>query len=408
MSEAALHAAIARVAAGAAAGVLQPLPLVAHSLSAVQAALRQMSQARHVGKVVVRAPALAAQPASSSSSCGEVMVTGGLGTLGTQVAAWLAQQQARQLTLLGRSGRAVDGTDSLALAQPGSAAFAAAVALAMCDAASGENAAGLAAGSGRPLAGLVHAGGVLADGVLGSQTLASLRTVYAPKVDAAAQLGARALAAQPGAFELLFSSVAALLGSPGQANYSAANSWLDAAAQRAQQAGGVAASVQWGAWAGAGMAANDASTAARVARTGMALLAPSQGLAVLEALLVPAQQSRAAAPAPAVLAATPFVWDTLMQRFAGEHPPAFFSEFALEAAAASGSTASGSSNSRGRSARGKPAVVSGVSAADRKAAVLAQVQDAARGILGADVGPEEPLMAAGLDSLGAGALCHAN
>ena len=70
MSEHALHAALSRVAAGVAAGALRPLPQVTHSLSAVQAALRQMSQARHVGKVVVRAPALASEPGTSSSGSG--------------------------------------------------------------------------------------------------------------------------------------------------------------------------------------------------------------------------------------------------------------------------------------------------------------------------------------------------
>lgn len=67
MSESALNTALSRVATGVAAGTLRPLPQVLHSLSAVQAALRQMSQARHVGKVVVRAPALAAQPSIQGS-----------------------------------------------------------------------------------------------------------------------------------------------------------------------------------------------------------------------------------------------------------------------------------------------------------------------------------------------------
>ncbi len=84
---------------------------------------------------------------------------------------------------------------------------------------------------------------------------------------------------------MLFSSVASLLGSPGQANYSAANAALDAAASGMAASGLPALSVQWGAWAGSGMAAADAGTVARVERTGMALVQPSRGLAALSAAL---------------------------------------------------------------------------------------------------------------------------
>jgi acyl carrier protein len=240
----------------------------------------------------------------------------------------------------------------------------------------------------------MHAGGVLADRVLSSQTLGSLRTVFAPKVQAAAQLSA-AYSRQPDAFQLLFSSVAALLGSPGQANYSAANSALDAAAQRAQQAGTAASSMQWGAWAGAGMAANDAGTAARVERTGMALLPPQQGLSVLEGMLAPAQQLTVPPP---LLAASAFAWDKFMRRF-GPAAPAFFSEFAAAPTGASSAPAGGSSLQKQQ--RGAAGAGSGLSAADRKAAVQAQVQEAVRSIMGADISADEPLMAAGLDSLGA-------
>ena len=388
MSEAALHTVLTRVSAGVAAGGLKPLPQVAHSLTEVQAALRQMSQARHVGKVVVRAPTLQAQQGSG----GAVAISGGMGTLGTQVASWLARH--RHLHLLGRTGRAAESAASqgLALLQPGSAAFAAAVTLAMCDTSCAEDAAS-SGSSRRPLAGIIYAGGVLADGVLSSQTLGGLRTAFASKAQAAAQLG-NAHSRQPTAFQLLFSSVAALLGSPGQANYSAANATLDAAAQRAQLSGVTATSVQWGAWAGAGMAAGDASTAARVERTGMALVQPERGLAVLGGLLV------ASSPAPPLLAATPFAWDKFLRRFAssGQTPPAFFGEFAAaaELASAGGAVAASGSGGSGRHAR-----AGGMAPAERKAAVLAQVQDAVRGILGADIGSDEPLMAAGLDSLGA-------
>ena len=183
---------------------------------------------------------------------------------------------------------------------------------------------------------------------------------------------------------LLFSSVAALLGSPGQANYSAANSVLDAAAQRAQLAGAPAASVQWGAWAGAGMAAQDASTAARLERLGMGLLSISSGLAALAAAV---GSSGGGGSGAAVLAAVPFRWRQLVA--AARKPlPQRFAPYASGAATVT------------RRASTAPAPAALAAALDA-AEVQAAVEDAVRGILGADVGADEPLMAAGLDSLGA-------
>ena len=176
--------------------------------------------------------------------------------------------------------------------------------------------------------------------------------VAAPKHTALCNLSQQA-AAVPLSLQLLFSSVAALLGSPGQANYSAANGAMDAAAQHAQQAGTVATSVQWGAWAGAGMATNDASTASRLERLGLGLIPISSGL---QALAVAVAGSTSSGP---VLAAVPFRW------------PQFVA-----------------------------AATSSLPAVDA-ATVEAAVREAVRGILGTDVGAGEPLMAAGLDSLGA-------
>jgi KR domain len=79
--------------------------------------------------------------------------------------------------------------------------------------------------------------------------------------------------------------VAALLGSPGQANYSAANAALDGLAERLRVRGAVAVSVQWGAWAGGGMAARDAGTAQRVQRMGLGLIHADTGVAWLSRLL---------------------------------------------------------------------------------------------------------------------------
>ena len=88
------------VAAGAGAGVLRPLPVVAHGLGSVAAALRQMSQARHVGKIIINAPA-ERQQLLPHQQPGLVAIPGGLGYLGSLVAAWLAQQGVQHLLLLG-------------------------------------------------------------------------------------------------------------------------------------------------------------------------------------------------------------------------------------------------------------------------------------------------------------------
>jgi len=255
-----------------------------------------------VGKVVVScgmAPsALGSVPSSSPSSgsgskgglppCapllgGRVAISGGLGALGLLIAQWLVQQGVQHILLLGRSAR----TSSAASQQlrqvwqgPAQATMAA------CDAGCAEDMAAVLAPASRPvhlppLSAVLHAGGVLADATLRNQSLAGLRKVMGAKVAGLPHLlGAAQL--QPGAHHVLFSSVASLLGSPGQANYSAANAALDAAASAWQRTGLPAVSMQWGAWAGGGMAAGDAITAARVERSGMSLIQPEQGLLALE------------------------------------------------------------------------------------------------------------------------------
>ena len=218
---------------------------VVHSLSAVQAALRQMSQARHVGKIVVRAPA---GQAAQAAPAGTVLVTGGLGTLGSLTAAWVARNSALRVHATGRTGRFTSDVATAAAAASGSmslagllaGSFADMLSMTSADSAAAEDAQLLLSSraGGTGVVGILHASGVLADATLRNQTLQGLRTAWAPKVSALQQLGG-AYSRQPGAFQLLFSSIAALLGSPGQANYSAANATLDAMAHGAEaQVGG--------------------------------------------------------------------------------------------------------------------------------------------------------------------------
>lgn len=99
MPERCLHGALLRVASGLCLADVQPLPLVVYPLHKAQGAMRQLAQARHVGKVVVH------QAELDFAAHGTTMITGGLGGLGRRVACWLAEEGAQHLVLTGTTGR---------------------------------------------------------------------------------------------------------------------------------------------------------------------------------------------------------------------------------------------------------------------------------------------------------------
>ena len=185
------------------------------------------------------------------------MMSGGLGSLGLLVATWFVSRSPAPLWLLGRSGR-VTGQDSVLqrLWMAG-----ACISARRCDAGCAEEASGLAAPS-QPLQGFLHAGGVLQDATVGNMTLARCRAVFAPKVVGLHNMDTM-MGVSPMQSVVLFSSIASLLGGVGQANYSAANAALDAAASVRQAQGVAGSSVQWGTWAEGGMATRDPSTIQR-------------------------------------------------------------------------------------------------------------------------------------------------
>jgi len=406
-----LQAAMQQVAKGVAAGILRPLPLAAHGLTSVAAALRQLSQARHVGKVVVSScPHLSSSSSTASSSPinphGRVAISGGLGSLGLLIAQWLAQQGVQHILLLARSARTTSAASQhLSQLWQGQAQ----AVVTACDAGCTEDVTAALAPPSHihhtppPLSAVLHAGGVLADATLRNQSLAGLRKVMGAKVSGLPHLlGSAQL--QPGAHHVLFSSVASLLGSPGQANYSAANAALDAAASAWQHTGQPTVSVQWGAWAGGGMAANDASTAARVARLGMSLIQPQQGLQALGGAL-----TTAGAGSSPVLAAVPFIWHTFIARASKTAAPSasapttaapsFFVEFEQEAQQ---TPLQAPPQQQQQQQLPRPASTQASRSRNTDIADMsAIVREVTQGVLGSNVGPEEPLMSAGLDSLGA-------
>lgn len=207
--------------------------MLSHSLGSAAVALRQLAAARHVGKIVAAAQGSLAL--SGSSSAGSWVISGGTGALGALSARHLVANRVRQVVLLSRSG-----TAGSALADVASASgWAAMVTVAMCDAAVAADAAAVwdAQGSSAvaEVHGVLHAGGVLKDATLQRQTWSAARAVLAPKVHGMLSMLGLAAEGQPLHAVKLFSSVAALLGSGGQANYAAANALLDLKAGELQE-----------------------------------------------------------------------------------------------------------------------------------------------------------------------------
>jgi short-subunit dehydrogenase/acyl carrier protein len=167
-----------------------------------------------------------------------------------------------------------------------------------------------------PLRGIIHAAGVLADGVLVQQDWAHFQKVMAPKITGAWHLH-QLTRHQSLDYFILFSSAASLLGSPGQANHAAANAFLDGLAHFRQAQGLPALSINWGAWLEIGAAANQ-HVMDRVKSKGMASMKPEDGLQALAQLL--------AQPAPQV-GVVPIHWPRFLQAFPGAKVPPFLAEF---------------------------------------------------------------------------------
>jgi len=239
-----------------AAGRWQPLPVRTFPAAEAPAALRFMAQARQIGKLALVVddtplPAVAPPPGPLAlHPDAAYLVTGGLGGLGLCVADWLADQGARHLVLVGRRDPDEAARPRLdALRRRGVR-----VETDRVDVADPDAVQACVAALGPALRGVVHAAGVLDDGILLQQDARRLQRVLAPKVHGAWNLH-RATRSQPLDFFVLFSSLAALIGSPGQAPYAAANTFLDALAHHRRALGLPATSLDWGPWDRVGMAA---------------------------------------------------------------------------------------------------------------------------------------------------------
>jgi 8-amino-7-oxononanoate synthase len=257
---------------------LQPLPHVVFPIESAADAFRYMAQAKHRGKVVVTLPIpFTIRPEAA------YLITGGVGAIGLEVAQWLVKGGAKQLILTWHRTISTGAKTTIAKLE----AAGAIVQLIQLDVADEAAVANLPTAQ---LRGIIHAAGVVEDGTIAKLDPQRFATVMAPKVEGAWNLH-RLTQDLPLDFFVCFSSAAALVGSPGQSNYAAANAFLDSLMQQRRHMGLPGLSINWGAWT-IGMAA-----ATRFSRgeaspfwyaegfTGVQKINPEQGMAILEQLL---------------------------------------------------------------------------------------------------------------------------
>jgi polyketide synthase 12 len=257
-------------------GTLRPLPVRTWDIRSAKEAFRFFAQTRHTGKVVLTIPAGWGE--------GSVLITGGTGTLGSLVARHVVEVHgARQLILASRRGMNAPGSDQLVADLT---ALGAEVQIVACDIADRASAAKLINGIGSGPLRVIHAAGVLDDAMIASLTPQRMSAVLAPKVDAALNLHELTADRHVPEF-IMFSSAAAVFGSPGQGNYCAANAFLDALAIHRRANGLSARSLDWGLWAQSSDMTGHLSQAdtTRMNRGGLVAMTNPQALSLFDEAL---------------------------------------------------------------------------------------------------------------------------
>ncbi|WP_448265465.1 SDR family NAD(P)-dependent oxidoreductase [Nostoc sp. DSM 114159] len=297
---------------------LKPLPQTVFSLEQVVDAFRYMAAAKHIGKVVVSMPQISTtvdEGQLSIKSDASYLITGGFGALGLEVAEWLIEKGARHLVLIGRSKVSIATKQRISSFERSGAK----VLVVQADVSEADRVVEVLEKIDSqlpPLRGIIHAAGVLDDGVLRQQSLERFWRVMAPKVQGAWNLHTFTQHL-PLDFFVCFSSMSSLIGSLGQGNYAAANAFMDAFAHYRQTLGLPGISINWGPWSQVGMTANlDSQNQNRLQTNGIGTIAPQQGLVVLEQLL---NQSSAQ------VAVIPIDWSEFLSKSSFASP--FFANF---------------------------------------------------------------------------------
>ncbi len=260
---------------------LQPLPKTVFPIEFAPDAFRYMAQSRHIGKVVLTLPEIAPYQEMIDGEA-NYLLAGGLGALGLRVAEWLVSQGARHLILLGRRSPAAAAKETISHLENEGAT----VKVIQTDIASAKElktalSSFINASSAHPIKGVFHLAGVLEDKLLINQTWESFETVMKPKIAGAWNLHYLTQDLPLDHF-VCFSSIVSLMGSLGQGNYAAANTFLDGLAHHRRGLGLPALSINWGPWAEAGMVAElDTRSQDRMKAQGLTAISPDVGLQIL-------------------------------------------------------------------------------------------------------------------------------
>lgn len=377
-----IHGMLSQIISDLEAGYLRPLPTTTFSTGEIVDAFRFMSAAKHTGKIVVT------HNSEDVRSDGVYLITGGLNGLGLLTARWLAQKGAEAVVLMGRRApdeAAIGVIDELrqlgttVVVAQGDVGQEADVHRVVTETISGLP----------PLRGIFHAAGVLDDGAFLNLNWSRFETVMTPKV-----YGSWLLHHYTRGFPLdhfvMYSSIASLLGSAGQANHAASNTFMDRLAHHRMSQGLPALSINWGAWGEVGAAVdNDAEK--RLTAQGIGIMTTADGLAVLDILLSqPAAQ----------VGVSPIDWAIFLRQYQDVLP--YFSEVVRHKTRSATIQRVDTSASPATSTISLVSELTEATPARRRSLLMSFVLDQAAHVLGLeaeDVRETIPLNDYGLDSL---------
>ncbi|CAK9102638.1 unnamed protein product [Durusdinium trenchii] len=361
------------------AGALSPINMhVFQGLEEGVHALQFLQRAQNIGKVVISEPSKICQDAGG---LGMHLLSGGTGALGIVTAQFLAEEGTKNLCLLSRSGRVpaevqtrwdwLQASCVQVVIKRGDVSEEHAVKMLSKD-----------LGKSGPCMSLLHLAGALADAMLPALDRELFQKSYGPKIHGLRHI-LRHVDFKDSASFVLFSSTSSLFGAPGQGNYAAANSTLDAFAPYWSARGSPTIAVQWGPWAEAGMAVQK-GTVQRAKASGIGSLSNSQGMAILGSVIY-----QKVLPPVHVIGAAHIQWPKFLRTAFNAGVPGFLQDLEAEAAKTTDGPREGE----------WVAALSSMGAAERLEAIQQRVKRLAEDVVGDELSADDPLLESGMDSL---------